>query len=250
MAAPVYWESKDPDEAKNYSVDWAAKALAAGDTILTSVWVDVVGAVVEADDISVDLKSTYARVAGGVDGVPASLTNRVTTANGETLEQVVILPIVTSNLAPLGEYEIPTPAHLVAMYPAFADVNYGTIAIHIQNAATTGVDTSWLVGDYAPAVMALAAHNMALLGIGAASETEGYARAGVTAIRDGAFNVQFSERKVADASGGKWAATPYGQYYESLLSANKGGPRVIGAGGLQAGAWGFSAIQNNGVVLP
>jgi len=249
MAEPVYWEPKDPDEAKNYSVDWGLEALAPGDTVLTSVWVDVVGAVVQADSIAPGGLFTYARVAGGVLGAIASLLNRVTTADGETLEQVVLLPIVASTgVTPLGEYETPTPTHLTTTYPAFADVPYATINAHIQG-ALGGVDTTWIAADYPRAIMALAAHNMSLLGIGAVDESEGYARKGVTGIRDGAFHVNFSDKRVAELSGGSWSASPYGRLYESLLASNKGGPRVIG-GAVAEDYWGFRAVQNNGVILP
>ncbi len=249
MAEPVYWEPKDPDEAKNYSVDWGKDALEAGDTVLTSLWLNAVGGAVDANSISPDKLFTYARISGGVVGTMASFLNRITTTNGETLEQVVILPIVASTgVALLGEYETPTPAHLITTYPAFANVAYATIAAHIQG-ALGGVDTTWFAVDYPRAIMALAAHNMALLGIGTVDESEGYARKGVTSIRDGAFSVQFSDKRVADLTGGSWSASPYGRLYESLLASNKGGPRVIG-GAVAEDYWGFRAVQNNGAILP
>lgn len=124
-------------------------------------------------------------------------------------------------------YEIPTAADLVARYPAFADVAESTIAVHIADAATSAVDTSWAEAEYAPAIAAKAAHEMALLGLGAQSESAGYAAAGVTSIRSGNFQAQFSADAVKKASGGGLDATVYGLAYKRLLKRNRGGPRVV-----------------------
>jgi hypothetical protein len=249
MAIPVSWNPKDPDETVNYELPWASQ-LVSGDTIAPggSVWSDVTGVVLEADTISDDALSTYARVSGGVDGVPASLTNTITTVDGETLELLVLLPIVANALAPLVGYENPTPNHLVARYPAFAVVPYQTIAIHL-NDALSGVDESWEQADYAPAIIALAAHNMSLLGMGDEGEVAGYRRAGVSSLRDGAFSVSFNEKCVGAASGGKFEATQYGRIYATLLRRNRGGPRLVG-GAAPPGGWGPLGRLNDGGIVP
>lgn len=252
MTVPVSWTPKDPDEVVNYSLPWSAQ-MAEGDTIVLSVWTDVAGAVLEADDISDDALSTFARVSGGVDGVVATFTNTITTAGigaepGETLEQIVLLPIVATSSAPLGEYETPRPQDLIARYPAFAAVPYATIAIYIRD-ALGGVDTSWEAVDYEPAISALAAHNMSLVGLGDEGDVVGYRRQGVSSLRDGAFSVSFNDKCVGAASGGTLDATPYGRAYKVILRRNKAGPRLVG-GGVRADAWGPLAQQNNGIILP
>lgn len=146
-------------------------------------------------------------------------------------------------------YDIPTAADLKARYPAFAAVADATVDIYIADAASAGVDTSWGEADYAPAIAALAAHNMALLGIGESSEAEGYARIGVTSVRSGQFSVGLSADKVKAASGGTFDATAYGQAYKRLLRKNKGGPRVV-TGTVDADGYGPLAQQNNGRVVP
>lgn len=146
-------------------------------------------------------------------------------------------------------YEIPTAAELIARYPAFAAVPGATIDIHLADAAANGADTSWVEADYAPAVIALAAHNMALLNIGDHGEAAGFARAGLTRIRTGNFDAAFSEGKVAAASGGGFDATPYGQIYKRLLRKNKAGPRVLGARP-GAGDWGHIYQHNDGSYTP
>lgn len=123
-------------------------------------------------------------------------------------------------------YIIPTAAQLIERYPAFATVATETIDAHIADASTDAVDTSWPETHYAIAIAAKAAHEMALLGIGAHSDVAGYAAAGVSSIKTGDFSASFNDAAVARASGGGLASTPYGRTYRRLLAAAKGGPRV------------------------
>lgn len=146
-------------------------------------------------------------------------------------------------------YAIPTAAELIARYPAFAAVPPATIDVHIADASVQAVDTSWGETDYAPAIAAKAAHEMALLGLGDRGEAAGYAAAGVTQIRSGNFQASFSSDAVKKASGGGLDATPYGVAYKRLLRKNRGGPRLAG-GGAGVDPWGPVALQNNGQFLP
>ena len=146
-------------------------------------------------------------------------------------------------------YEIPTAADLIARYPAFAAVAVATIDVHIADAAASSVDESWFEADYALAISAKAAHEMALLGLGDHGEAAGYAAAGVTSVKSGNFQASFSAEKVKAASGGKLDATPYGQTYKRLLHRNKGGPRVVALGGEAVSASPFVRL-NNGQVYP
>lgn len=146
-------------------------------------------------------------------------------------------------------YDIPTAADLIARYPAFADVAVATIDVHIGDASTSAVDTSWTEADYAPAIAAKAAHEMALLGLGEQGEAAGYAAAGLTSVKSGNFQASFSADKVKKASGGTLDATPYGQAYKRLLRKNKGGPRVVAVGGDVASSSPFVRL-NNGQIYP
>lgn len=146
-------------------------------------------------------------------------------------------------------HEIPTAADLIARYPAFATVAPATIDIHISDAAANGVDTSWLEDDYAPAIAALAAHNMALLSIGDHGEAATWRAQGLTNVRSGGFSASFSEKAASTAAGGGLDATPYGRSYALLLRKNKGGPRLVGGGVVPEG-WGPLAQQNDGGLLP
>lgn len=132
-------------------------------------------------------------------------------------------------------YEMPTAAALKALYPAFDAVADATVDAHLANAAATGVDTSWLEADYQPAVSALAAHNLAMLGLGAETKAQSMAREGVTSFRSGSYQASFDGERAKASAGGEYSATVYGQEYERLLRKNRGGPRVIGAGASLAG---------------
>jgi len=146
-------------------------------------------------------------------------------------------------------HEVPTAADLIARYPAFTAVAVETIDVHIADAAATGVDTSWPEADYAPTIAMLAAHNMALLGIGDHGESAGWARQGLSEVASGNFRAKFNDRTVAAAAGGGLNATPYGRAYAKALRRVKGGPRMVG-GGAAPGGWGPTAQQNDGGILP
>ena len=146
-------------------------------------------------------------------------------------------------------YETPTASQLKTLYPVFADVADATVDAQIGEAAATGVDDSWLEGDYQHAVMALAAHNMALLGIGTVSQVESYARQGVTTLKSGSFSASFDADRAKAMAAGEYSATPYGQRYETLLKKNKGGPRVLAGSPLGSGSYPVYR-QNDGRLLP
>lgn len=124
-------------------------------------------------------------------------------------------------------HTIPTVADLVRRFPAFAVVPVSTVEMYIADAAAMAVDTSWGEANYAVAIAAKAAHEMALFGLGEQSETESYAAAGLTSIKSGNFQASFSADTVKKASAGGLDATRYGQLYKRLLRAEKAGPRVV-----------------------
>ena len=118
-------------------------------------------------------------------------------------------------------YTAPTPAALKARYPAFAAVLDATVQYWLTDAERF-VDQTWREGDYAVALMACAAHHMAMGNIGAA----GAIPAGVTNFKSGTFSATLSD-KAASATG--FDATVYGREYRALQRRNFGGPRIIRA---------------------
>lgn len=128
-------------------------------------------------------------------------------------------------------YDLPTPADLKLRYPAFAEVAEDRIQFWLGDAARD-VDESWAEPDYAPALIALAAHNMAREGLG--GEGAGALPAGITSLRTGTFAATIADATADRAAAGGYAATRYGQDYLALLRRNRGGPGVTGTGPLAA----------------
>jgi hypothetical protein len=124
-------------------------------------------------------------------------------------------------------YDAPTPAELKLRYPAFSTVADEDADYWLADAQRY-VDTSWGEGDYAPALMAVAAHHMA--GAGLVTGAGLNIPAGVERFRSGSFDIAFSGDAVKAQVTGGWGSTKYGQEYLELLARNKGGPRVAAGG--------------------
>jgi hypothetical protein len=126
-------------------------------------------------------------------------------------------------------YTVPTADELQTRYSAFADVADATVDYWIEDAQRF-VDETWTEADYAPALMALAAHNMTLGGIGTDSASLSGLPAGVTRFKSGSFEASFTDDAANARMSGSFGATRYGQEYLLLLRRNKGGPRVQATG--------------------
>lgn len=126
-------------------------------------------------------------------------------------------------------YTAPTPADLKIRYAAFAAVADEIIQYWLTDAERF-VDQSWFESDYAPALIAAAAHNMSLDGHGSVSGS-GSIPAGVTRFKSGAIDLTLTEASANAQVKGGWASTRYGREFALLLRKNKGGPRLISAGG-------------------
>lgn len=84
------WPYKDPDEVLDYDIDWTDRL--AGDTIVTSAWTsDSVNITINSDIASA--AATKVWLSAGVLGEQYVLTNRITTADGRTMDQSVKLRI-------------------------------------------------------------------------------------------------------------------------------------------------------------
>lgn len=83
------WEApKDPDEDKDYGVDWSGKL--AGDTISSSSW--ILDALATSDGLGTHSESKTATTTtvwftGGVRGHSYLITNRVITTGGRTYDK-------------------------------------------------------------------------------------------------------------------------------------------------------------------
>ncbi|MDX0965361.1 hypothetical protein GOL41_17340 [Sinorhizobium medicae] len=83
---------KDPDEVKDYSLDWSA-LLRASDTITSSTWTVGEGDGLTIDSDSATTTATTIWLSAGTAGTNYSLVNRVVTAGGRTYDQTVRLKV-------------------------------------------------------------------------------------------------------------------------------------------------------------
>jgi hypothetical protein len=82
---------KDPDEVKDYSLDWSE--LLDGDTIASSTWTVMAGAGLIVDESSYTDTVTTIWLSAGAVGTDYKLSNLVVTAGGRTYDQTVKLRV-------------------------------------------------------------------------------------------------------------------------------------------------------------
>jgi hypothetical protein len=232
------WSAKDPDAVKDYIY---AIPLDPGDSItaLNYTFTKLSGDVVVdnhslnvtpyTDAEGVRRQDVTVWLSGGTDGETAVFRITWSTVGGRDDDDLITIAIVDDPEVLVYEgYVKPAPSHLVARYPAFADVSPDTIQIWLTDAERL-VDTSWIEADYPVALMALAAHNMALAGLGATTSSS-VLPAGATSLRSGSFAVTIAEEVAKAQAGFGYDATRYGVEFAVMLRRNKGGPRVTATG--------------------
>jgi hypothetical protein len=229
---PKLWPSKDPDEKLDYSHDFSAD-LAVGETLVAGSSIIVVSAAGTTEWKPQEFGDTFVKIwlQGGTEGEQAQFTAHGVTSEGRIFEEEDIFLPIFSGIAPElypGGYVAPTPANLVALYPEFAEVSPITIQANLDKAARS-VDESWFEGDFGAGRMALAAHFMALSGLGSSAVAKQIAAGidGFKSMRSGSLSL---ERDGGGSSAGasSFGGTSYGREYYRLLRVNKGGPRVTG----------------------
>lgn len=89
--AVLRWSDKDPDEVLDYELNWAPRL--AGDVIDSSIWIIGPDSVLVKNSDSRSDSFTVIWLSGGTVGTTYELTNRITTANGDTMDQTVLLQI-------------------------------------------------------------------------------------------------------------------------------------------------------------
>jgi hypothetical protein len=126
-------------------------------------------------------------------------------------------------------YEAPEPADLIARYPAFTDVDEAVIQYWLTDAERF-VDESWTEADYPIAIMAMAAHNMVLAGLGTEAAATAGVPTGITNFKSGTFSVSFTDDAANANKTGALSSNRYGAEFAMLRRRNKGGPRVTATG--------------------
>jgi hypothetical protein len=244
------WPSKDPDAILDYVY---RIPLDEGDSVTAHTFSELTGTVaIENDpgDLAAAPDTTAAgygqnvtvRLSGGADGETAVFQIGWTTAGGRTDDDVITLFVSSHEYDALAltGYAKPLPPHLKQRYPAFADVDAGTVQYWLTDAERS-VDTSWSEGDYAAGLMALAAHNMALAGYGTDAAKLAVIPAGVSRFKSGSLDVTLTDASANARMGASYDSTRYGQEYLALLRRNRGGPLVGDTGALPTPGYPYPA---------
>lgn len=144
----------------------------------------------------------------------------------------------------------PTPDTLTNRYPAFKGTDAGLISLILQE-ALGAVDETWIPADQQPALLAYAAHLLAIERMGDQSVTldDGSILPTAGPLKSasvGPASFDFSDSALSiqaqqNAASNGLASTPYGRRYLELLRRNK--PAVVVAAapvaypGLVPGGW-------------
>ena len=217
------WPSKDPQSVVDYQY---TIPLDDGDTVTSYSLTKLTGTVnIDSDSRAGAVVTAW--LSGGVDEETSVFRIAWSTTAGRDDDDVITLFVSSHEYEALllTGYAKPLPPHLKARYPAFSAVDSGTVQYWLTDAERF-VDTSWSEGDYAAGLMSLAAHNMALAGLGTDNASLAGVPAGITAMKSGALSLNFTEASADARASGSFAATRYGQEYQRLLRINRGGPMV------------------------
>jgi|GEM_PF-3828682 len=217
------WNAKDPYSVFDYRYN---VALDEGDT-LAQIEIEKLSGSVNLDSQITDMTGITVWLSGGTDGETAVFRVFWTTDGGRQDDDVITLPVVANELAALMGYDVPGPGHLIARYPAFASVPTGTIATWIADARRIVTD-AWDQEDYAPGILSLAAHLMALQGLGTSGQVGGVSLAGLTSFKSGTFSLSRSEAAASESLRDGYGSTVYGREFAAMLRRNVGGIHLVG----------------------
>lgn len=86
--------TKDPDEKKDYSMDWSAELDKTGDTISSSQWFITGAGLTQSSSPAPtnDAKTTTVWYEAGTAGTDYVITNRIATTQGRIHEGSAVLP--------------------------------------------------------------------------------------------------------------------------------------------------------------
>lgn len=228
------WTAKDPDAVWDYLF---TIPLDEGDTVVSHTFTKLSGDVV-IDDETRTGADIVARLSGGTDGETAVFRATWVTTAGREDDEIITLFVNDNAYVELllTGYMKPQVQHLTARYPAFVAVEPTVIAYWLTDAERF-VDNTWMESDYAAALMALAAHNMASAGLGADAAASTGIPAGITSMKSGTLSLTFSDAAAKDRIEAALSSTRYGAEFAALLRRNKAGPRVMGTGSVDYGPY-------------
>src|ERR1051325_2705024 len=224
------WPPKDPDAGFDYLY---TIPLDEGDTVASSNFTRLSGTV-SIDSQSRTGAEWTVELSGGEDGETSVFHVDWVTAGGREDDDFITIAVVSNDPLVLTGYAKPTPAHLITRHPAFAGVPTTTILYWLTDAERYVTD-AWSEGDYAAGLMALAAHNMTLAGLGTDAAALIGIPSGITRMKSGTLELGFTNDAANARLNGDLSASRYGQEYAALLRRNRGGPLVQPTGTLCGG---------------
>jgi hypothetical protein len=235
MTHSTTWTAKDPDAVQDYLF---TIPLDEGDSVASATFDKLSGDVVIDNDPEGErtAEDIIAWLSGGTTGTTSVFRIAWVTTDGREDDAVVTLAVIEhseSHPLELTGYAKPSVAHFITRYPTFEDVEPTTVQLWLTDAERY-VDTSWMEGDYAAALMAMAAHNLAISGLGAEAAQTADLPPGITGMKIGTLGLTFDSALTRDKATGSLSSTRYGSYYLSLLRRNKAGPRVAPTGSVLA----------------
>lgn len=120
-------------------------------------------------------------------------------------------------------YVVPTATDLKTRFSTFSGVDDAVAAAAIADASRQ-VDQTWCEGDFQPAILLLAAHNLALDGHGASREVQ---LLGFKRVKVGPLELERASSS-SSSEAGSLSSTSYGVRFAELRSLNfAGGGTVI-----------------------
>lgn len=243
---PVSWPSKDPSAVLDFiyripldANDSIANISAVTFTQLAGTCVIASKSLAAAPDTTSDGYGQDLTVwlSGGADGETDVFQVSWTTTLTRQNDDILTLPVANADLPALDlvNYTAPLPGHLTARYPAFAGVPFTTIQMWLTDAERF-VTTGWRSKDYPVAIMALAAHNMAIQGLGT-DNSDAQIPGGVTSFKMGPMQINLTPQAANAKLAGDVTSTRYGAEYAFLRDMNFGGPELAPSGLPLDGIW-------------
>lgn len=213
------WPPKTPDAVLDYLYDIP---LDEGDSVSSYVFTRLSGTIV-TDSEARDEDKVTVTLSGGEHLETSVFKLSWVTSAGREDDTIITLAVLA-----LEELE-PTIAALRARYPAFTSVADATIAYWLKDAGRTVTD-AWDPIEYEPALLSLAAHNMALLGLDkpAGDAVGSLAAMGVSSFKSASMSVNFDADTIKNANSGSFSSTKYGQLFLPYLRRFGGGVRLVG----------------------
>ena len=86
----LYWDSKDPNEYLDYTINWSDRIVT--DTISACTWINITPGITISNQVSTATQTSL-WITGGTANHIYDLTNRITTSSGRIMDQTVRIEV-------------------------------------------------------------------------------------------------------------------------------------------------------------